>query len=461
MQKTLFIKLGTIALITLLLLIPIGLISDKIYERARFKDEAIHSVAQSWTDNQTLYGPFMVIPYTRTVVTKQWDKTTESYKENQKVSEHVSFYAPATLDIDAAIKDEIRARGIYEVPVYTANINVSGEFSSAHIIKELEWIKSLKGEVKFEKPIFVFGVTDPRGINQVPKLNWRTQSFEFLPGTTVSQIAEGVHVPLPEIADTAAEDYAFDFDISLRGIESLSFVPTGQNMNIGFQSKWQHPKFVGKFLPTSYTLDDSGYNAQWQVTSFATNINEILKKCAVFECDALHAIHFGVEHIQAVDVYLQSERSVKYGLLFVVLTFLTFFIIEIKNKMAIHPIQYVLVGAAITIFYLLLFALSEHLSFITSYGIASISCVAVIAAYITRLVGGGRRAGIFAGCLWGLYAILYVIVSAEDYALLMGAILTFALLSTLMLVTRNVDWFGVMNEFDVTRKDISAAAQAD
>lgn len=453
MQKALFIKLGTIALIAILLLVPIGLISTKIDERAKFREHAIASVAESWTDNQKLLGPFVVIPYTRSRIEKHWDKTTESFLEKRLTSRHLTFLAPKQLDLAVAVADEVRVRGIYEVPVYTATIDVAGKYNTEQFIQELNQIRAQKGEVAIEKPMMVFGVTDPRGINQVPQLNWQNQSLTFLPGTQVSQISEGVHVPLPNLNDSLQEDIEFDFTISLRGIESLAVVPTGQNMQVKFHSKWQHPKFMGKFLPVSYTSNSAGYDAHWQVTSFATNVNESLNNCAMFECEALLDTYFGVEHIQAVDVYLQSERSVKYGLLFIVLTFLTFFIVEIKNKMAIHPIQYILVGAAISIFYLLLFALSEHLSFVLSYGIASVSCVVIIGTYISQVFGSARKASIFSGCLWLLYIVLYVIVSAEDYALLMGAVLTFALLSTLMLVTRSVNWFDVMDGIDARKDD--------
>lgn len=452
MQKQLFIKLATIAVITLLLLIPINLVSDKIYERFRFKEEAKASIAESWTRQQAIIGPFIVIPYTQTLTYKEWDNNSRSNIEKTTIDHKLSFIPPEKLNISGATDDEIRRRGIYEIPVYTADLRFEGEYDLSQLMQRIQDLKSLEGEITLEQPFMVLSVTDPRGINQVPELVWQGQTQAFLPGTNVGDTSNGIHALLPELSSLAKDQIPFSLQLSLRGIESISIIPVGKSSQIHLASNWPHPKFIGRFLPGSYDISEEGYVAQWQLTSFATNIEENLNQCAVRHCEELYETSFGVEHIEAVDIYLQSERSLKYALLFILLTFLTFFIIEVKNGLAIHAIQYVLVGAAIAIFYLLLFALSEHLSFLLAYILASVSCVAVVGVYMSRVIGGARKASLFSFCLWLLYATLYVIVSAEDYALLMGAILTFSLLSLLMLATRKVDWFSVMGEFESMAK---------
>lgn len=453
MQKKLLIKILTIALISVVLLIPINMISGKIHERAMFKDEARESIASSWTRQQTLLGPILAIPYKQTIIYKDWDNRSETYVEKSDTKQFLSFLAPDVLNINGKVKDEIRRRGIYEIPVYTADLHLSGEYKIDKISQHLESLKTLNGVITFGEPFVIVSMTDPRGINQIPEINWVGENYRFLPGSNVLSIPQGVHTFLPHFEDIPEEDISFELQFSLRGIESISLIPGGESTSIQLDSNWPHPKFIGQYLPASYEVSDQGYSAQWQVSSFATNLNENLQKCAVGNCEKLMNTQFGVEHIEAVDVYLQSERSVKYAFLFVILTFLTFFLLEVKNGLSIHPIQYTLVGVAIALFYLLLFALSEHLLFMLAYGIASVFCVAIIGFYVAKVIGGPKQASMFSGALWLLYAVLYVIVSAEDYALLMGAILTFCLLSLLMIVTRSVDWFSVMNELESLRKE--------
>jgi inner membrane protein len=226
-------------------------------------------------------------------------------------------------------------------------------------------------------------------------------------------------------------------------MESLSFVPVGEEVSLKLSSSWPHPEFIGKFLPVSRTIDETGYQAEWKITSFASSILEKVHQCESGNCSQLFNGQLGVRHIEPVDVYSQSQRSLKYGFLFIGLSFISFFIFETVRELPIHAIQYTLVGCAIAIFYLLLVSLSEHIEFAIAYAIATLSCVCMLMYYLRYVLGGAKEAAAFSGLLLLLYGVLYVIISAEDYALLMGGCLTFVTLFIVMISTRNIDWYRV------------------
>jgi inner membrane protein len=235
-------------------------------------------------------------------------------------------------------------------------------------------------------------------------------------------------------------------------MENLSFVPAGDLVTIDLQSSWAHPEFVGVFLPSNRDVNSEGFSAHWSVTQFASGIEDKLQRCEHSNCDPLKSSRMGVRLIDPVDVYLQSERSVKYGILFVGLSFISFFLFENLKKIRIHPIQYALVGLSVATFYLLLISLSEHISFGVSYLIATIACVSLIFAYLKSVLAGLSNSLWFSAALAALYGILYIIIQAEDFALLMGAILVFGMLSIVMLITRRIDWYEIGENMNLQRK---------
>jgi inner membrane protein len=350
--------------------------------------------------------------------------------------------------IDAVIKNEIRYKGIYKVPIYTTLLSVSGELDTRLLQKEIETIiettKEAGESVKIGKAYLATTVSDPRGINSTPTLNWMGEEISFKPGSELSANSSGIHAYLPDLDDHAdSKKIDFTFHLELRGMESLSFVPVGEEVTLKLSSSWPHPEFIGQFLPVSRTVDETGYRAEWKITSFASDILEKVRQCESGNCSQLFNGQLGVRHIEPVDVYSQSERSVKYGFLFIGLSFISFFIFETVRELPIHAIQYTLVGCAIAIFYLLLVSLSEHIEFALAYAIATFSCVGMLLYYLRYVLGGHKEAAAFSGLLLLLYGVLYVIISAEDYAFLMGGCLTFVTLFVVMISTRNIDWYQV------------------
>ena len=257
-----------------------------------------------------------------------------------------------------------------------------------------------------------------------------------------------MHAVLPNLEIEMKKEYSFSFSIELRGMEKLSFAPMGMNTEVKLTSDWPHPSFIGAYLPEHREINADGFPAIWRVSSFSSNIAQQLNACVRKNCSHLLNNSFGVSLIQPVDVYQQSERSIKYGILFISLTFIAFWVFEILKKLQIHPVQYLLVGFALSIFYLLLISLSEHIVFGWAYFIAAVSCTGLLGYYLTGIVRSLWTSVVFSGIIALLYAVLYVIICLENTALIMGSGLLFCSLAVLMGITRNIDWYSIASNND-------------
>jgi inner membrane protein len=278
----------------------------------------------------------------------------------------------------------------------------------------------------------------------VPELTVNAKKIRFKPGSKLASDNKGIHATFDKTLLQDSMD--FTFDIQLRGMEKFELAPVAKSAHVDIKANWPHPSFIGKFLPTQRTISDEGYSAKWQITSFASNVEDYVQQCANKECSPLKNSGFGINHIDPINVYQQSDRAIKYGFLFIALIFCCFFLFEVMKSMSIHGIQYTFVGLAIASFYLLLLALSEHIAFTWAYLIAGISCVMLMHAYIKSILKGHKPAILFSSILTALLVLLFLIIRSEDFALLMGSILSFGALGALMIGTRNVDWYEVGNQ---------------
>ncbi|NRA85026.1 MAG: inner membrane CreD family protein, partial [Gammaproteobacteria bacterium] len=207
-------------------------------------------------------------------------------------------------------------------------------------------------------------------------------------------------------------------------------------------ANWPHPNFVGNFLPLKPVIDDSGFSAMWQTTFFSTNLPDIMNSCIERgKCEAMNNTTLGVSLVDPVNQYLKTERAIKYAELFILLTLFSFMLFEIFKRLSIHPIQYAFVGIAMAVFYLLLLSLSEHIEFNLAYLISSVSCAAILGIYISGVLGELKHGLIFSGGILMLYLILFGLLAAEDFALLMGSIFVFLVLAAVMIMTRKIDWY--------------------
>lgn len=440
MQRALTIKILVISFLALIMLIPLTMIRGKIDERDDYRLEATQSVAKSWTGEQQLTTPILVIPYIEVI--KRTDNNS-NFSTSARTTLRYKFVAPSQVAIESEILTNKLMRGIYEIPVYETFINLDGQFSKTSIDKALKAISELEGLSEIKQPYLAIGLSDPRGINNVPSLNWADRNISFESGTKISNLDKGLHALLPEFVQNETADISFKFDLNIRGMEQISFIPTADIVDIALHSPWPHPEFIGAFLPNKREVTKDGFAANWRVTQFSSGVSNKLNQCQLGNCQFLAENSMGVKLTDPVDVYLQSDRSVKYGILFIGLSFIGFFLFENLKKMRIHPIQYGLVGLAIATFYMLLISLSEHINFALSYAIATLACVSLIFSYLKFVLAGVRNSLYFATGLAVLYGILYVIIQAEDFALLMGAVLVFGVLTLVMLVTRGIDWYEV------------------
>lgn len=440
MNRNLSFKLGAIALLIILLMIPLLLISGLIGERQQLRDGVLEDIARSSSTQQQLRGPVLVVDYRKTVRTWKTDQKTK--KRYQEVGEEQGrmFFLPEQFELDGKVQTELRARGIYEARLFHADNHISGQF----VVPEQYGIKEDFADYKFDQPFLAVGISDIRGIENALQLQLNGQVLDFAPGTFVSWLDEGVHVTLPPLDLRKASRLDFAFDLRLQGTGQLAVLPVGKTSKVLLTANWPHPSFIGNYLPVRREVTEKGFSAIWQTSFFSTNLEHAMQRCAFgSQCQGFNSRSFGVSFIDPVDQYLKSDRAIKYALLFIGLTFAGFFLFEVLKSLAVHPIQYGLVGVALAFFYLLLLSLSEHLGFELAYGVSATACVGLIGFYVSHVLRSWRNGAMFAGALAALYGLLYGLLSAEDYALLMGSLLLFGLLGVFMVLTRKLDWYGV------------------
>ncbi|UGA37540.1 cell envelope integrity protein CreD [Chromobacterium haemolyticum] len=431
-KNPLLTKILILLALSLALLVPVSAISNLISERKHYQEEAVEKVVASTSGEQTVIGPVLVIPYVETVEEKQNGKTQSVKRELER------YVLPRQLAIDGKLKVSPRSLGIYQALIFGSEAGFSGHFE---IPSQPEL---LKPSIQLKTPYLAVGISDPRGIGKVPQLSAGGKAHPFAAGAGLPRMSEGIHAPLPQLLDLAkAQTLPFAFQLNLQGTRSISYVPVGESSTLSLASNWPHPSFIGNFLPVQRNVDAKGFKAQWESSWFANNLNDRFQQAAFSDgksgLSALPSFSTGL--VQPVDQYQQNERSVKYAVLFIGLTFLSFFLLETLRSLRVHPIQYVLVGMALVMFFLILLALSEHLGFGPAYLLAATACVGQIGFYVSHILGGWKRGLGFAGLLSLLYAVLYGLLQSEDNALLLGSLLLFAALTAIMTLTRRLDWY--------------------
>lgn len=439
MNRSLFLKTLVIGALALVLMLPVAMIRDLIDERQARRNEAVEGIALGWGKRQTLAGPYLLLPYERAwteVMRETVDGTVKERRMERKES-RVLRLPVDTVDwtIDAATT--VKTRGIYKARLYSAQVEGKGRISVPARFGLVEG----SARLSFGTPQLVLGVADPRGLRNVSALSIGGATSDFLAGPGDRALAAGIHAPVPVPLGGEARTLAFRFSLELAGSEALAIAPLAHATSVALRADWPHPSFQGVFLPASHERTDGGFSARWQVSRYAAQGSERLNGCRNEECAALTTQQAVVSFIEPVSVYTQLERAAKYGFLFIGLMFAAFFLFELLRRLVIHPIQYTLVGLALALFFLLLTALSEHIAFGAAYAIATLACVGVVTVYGVRVLHSLRTGLAFGAALAALYAILYLLLQAEDYSLLGGATLLFALLAVIMFATRKVDWY--------------------
>lgn len=447
MNRNLLIKLGAIAVLIILLMVPIIMIDGMIEERQSLRDGVLEDIARSSSHSQKITGPLLVVPYRKAV--REWKthaKTGERYLEEREVSGRV-YFLPERLAVAGDIGTELRARGIYQARLFHSNSRLSGHFevpANFGVTEDLD-------DYRFGDPFVSVGISDIRGIKNNLVLELGERRLSFQPGSADSLLGAGVHAPLLAAATDMHQVQRLDFafDLLLQGTGELSIAPLGRETLVDLRADWPHPSFIGEYLPSEREITAKGFSARWQTSFFATNMEEALNDCAsAGDCNAFLGRQFGVSFVDPVDQYLKSDRALKYALLFIALTFAGFFLFEVLKRLSVHPVQYGLVGLSLAMFYLLLLSLAEHMAFVQAYALAASSCVLLIGFYVSHVLHSWLRGAGFTAALAALYAMLYALLSAEDYALLMGSLLVFGLLAVVMVLTRKLDWYSLAKATD-------------
>jgi inner membrane protein len=441
MNLRLLLKIGALFLVALLLSIPVLQINDLVSERQQTRDRVVEDIARSAGYGQTITGPLLIVPYKRKVRHLSEEKAGEPRRLIEtEVAGQLSFL-PSDFELSGSMKVDTRRRGIYEARIFDADGRITGSFD----LKPNYGITTDLADYEFFQPLLALGISDIRGIGNGLQLSWNGTPVAFEPGAGTSVLVSGVHAPLPTGDLTLARRLPYAIGLSLQGTGDFQITPVGRESRVLLTSRWPHPSFIGEFLPREREVTDQGFSARWQTSFFATNLENVVNDCREAgqgnpPCHELANRHFGVSFIDPVDHYSKSDRATKYAFLFIGLTFAAFFLLEVLRRFSVHPIQYGLVGLSLAVFFLLLLSLSEHVGFALAYLVSAAACVSLIAHYVGHVIGDRKLGALFGGGLAGLYGMLYAILGAEDYALLIGSLLVFAVLGVIMILTRTVNW---------------------
>lgn len=434
LRDSVLFKMIVTGLLILALGIPLMMVRGLILERQHRRNTVVSEVAGTWGRAQTLGGPVLTVPYL--VHSKDEKGVVKTWTQ-------LAHFLPETLKVDGRLLPELRRRGIFEVAVYRADLHASGAFLRPSFA---EWGIPPQ-DILWNKAWLSIGVPDMRGIRRNVRLVWGSRMLQLSPGGGVSGLwSTGLRVPISGLGQAPERQvYPFAFDLAVRGSQELKFLPFGKQNTVTLKSSWPDPSFSGGFLPESRNVSKSGFESTWSVPYFGRSYPQQWLETERERLAPEHAIAdsaFGVDLYMPVDVYQQTERSVKYGMLFLVLTFLAFFLFEVFSPVSLHPMHYLLVGSALCLFYVLLLSISEHIPFGIAYAIASAGIIVLISGYSLAILRGRRRALAMSGMLVILYSYLYVLLQAEDYALLLGSLGLFVILALVMYLTRKVDWYG-------------------
>lgn len=427
-KRSYLIKGGVILLLIIFLMIPTFMIDSLVSERMGRQDAAYTEVSSKWGNAQTLSGPIISIPYFEFV------KDTSG-----KLFRYTNYIRilPDNLVIEGKISPQKRHRGIYELVVYSSDCRFKGS-SVIH----LDDLKSIpKENIQWAEASVVMGISDLRGIEEDIPFLYNGEEKLFRSGTKDDELFPTA-ISIPISIDLKGESFQkidFNYSLKLKGSQNIMFTPLGRETRVSLVSNWPNPSFDGAFLPDSHTVSDKGFHAFWKILQLNRNYPQVWIK----NIHDVYSSNFGVNLKLSVDNYTKTDRAIKYAILFISLTFLVFFFLELLNNRAIHPLQYILVGFALCIFFVLLLAMSEYLHFNVAYIIAAIMTIGLIWWYSKSILKETKLAHLIGGNLLILYTFIFSIIQLEDFALLMGAFGLFIILAIVMHYSRKINWDGV------------------
>lgn len=447
MKQFLASKLAVLMLVVVALWMGLLYIRGMIGEREHYRDQAFASIQQGLAGKQYLIGPLL----SRECTTQRRKTDADQKDKSAETQTYIQQVLPDTLSAQANAGIEPRYRGIFRINSFT----VKGELVS-------KWGQGgaalpAGGKASVSCPGFTVGVAveDPRGIRSATLLA-NGQPLRLLPGSGLTGNSRGFHAELP--AALVGKPLEVRLQLEFVGLERLALVPIADETTLRLQSDWAHPSFIGNFLPLERQVTAQGFNAFWKVPALASSVQDAMPKgyglCSkgglasrntmdvlMEESNCLEA--FGVSFIEPVDNYALGDRASKYGLIFIVLTFVGVWLMEVLKSLRVHPLQYLLTGSALAVFFLLLASLSEHMGFGLAYLAATLACVSLLTYYARYMLGDWQRGLLFGLAVSVLYGLLYLLLQLEQTAFLVGSLVMFAALAILMIATRKVDWYAL------------------
>ncbi|HCB0610995.1 TPA: cell envelope integrity protein CreD [Klebsiella pneumoniae] len=428
LKSPLFWKITTLIGCIVLLSLPLMMVRELINERADYRSEVVDAIEQSTSGSQKLAGPLIAIPITETLT------RMENQKEVNYQRSWVYYWLPESLAVAGKQTVESRRVGIYSGQVWHNVLQIKASFDP------LRLAALRKTNIVLGQPRLVVSVGDARGIGAIhaPEVNGNVLSVE--PGLGISGDGAGIHIPMPALAeDNKPLEIAFSLD--LNGTGEFSLVPLGRNSELQLTSNWPHPGFLGSFLPTQREVSAAGYRAHWQSSWFANDMGSYFKDDMEIPWSRLPA--FSADVMSLADQYQLTDRATKYAILLIGLTFMAFFVFESLTRRPLHPMQYLLVGLSLVLFYLVLLALSEHIGFTAAWLAASLSGAVMNGIYLQAVLRGWRNSLLFVAALLLLDGVMWFLLHSEDSALLLGTGVLALALSVLMFLTRRVDWYAL------------------
>jgi inner membrane protein len=424
------LRILSVGVLVLVLQIPVSMIAGLVSERQERRQSAIDEVSSKWGNAQSITGPALVLPYIH-----RWTVAAEGGRPVARSETRNAIFLPTQLRIRETLDSEIRHRGIFSVPVYKLDAVIEGELAPL----KLSELGIQASDVDWSRAHLAVGIADARAIQQATTLSWNDQRTGFLPGTGgFTEGGTGIHAPVQITA--GSPPVKFSFPLTLNGSIRTSVAPFGETTVVEMQGNHGHPSFQGNWLPNARTVGSGAFKANWSISFLGRGYPQVWTSGTELQ-RAIDASRFGVELVDPVDHYHMAERSVKYAGLFILLTFATVWLIEILAAVRVHSIQYLMLGGALCLFYLLELSLSEHLGFPLAYVAASMAVIGMVGAYSVVVLRRRSRALVVAGGVTLLYAYLYLLLMNEDYALLIGSLGLFAILGAIMFATRRVDWY--------------------
>ncbi len=447
-KSKLLIKGLLIGLLVLLLQIPAFYVKDLIEERESRQREAVAEVSSKWAAAQTLTGPVVVLPY--------WETKTDVSTSKMTRTKAFAFFLPDELSIQADVSPQERHRGIYKVMLYSSNLSIKGKFQGISVEK----LHILPEDIIWNEAVVKLPLSDNMGLNEEVTLKWKDSVLPLSPQTADDRsLANALQAPLPVTSLQDLQNVDFSTVFSLNGSQQLLFTPTGKITTVQMSSSWPHPSYKGAVLPQKSEVGPKGFSASWKSISHKRNfpqqwtgtaysfhpidmhsMADAVATAAAVQSTNIHSSAFGTSLFMPVNGYQKAMRSVKYAALCILLTFASFFLIEINNKKSVHPFQYGLIGLALILFYTLLLSFSEYIGFTLSYVIASLFTIGLIGWFVKGLLSSVRLASILSVILVLLYVYVFTILQLQDYSLLLGSVGLFITLGVIMHYSKKIQW---------------------